>query len=410
MSVRTGAYVNSSGLILNIDFTNTLKSWKGRPTTNLYGTIDSGNVRPTSGTHFWDGGQWVVNSSYTHPGVPGPSGVYLGKTYTFRSGALNSTWSGNSYGYMLRNLNTTPATNYVVSGYCYVSSDCNVDAIPPSTEASTTDNLAVSGIANAYNMAAKGTWQRIAVACLSDGNSNFIPWYPAKYGVVDGSFSGFFMCAMPMAEEGLILSYPTETSRSTTQAFIDLRGNNTLTATSLTYASDGSYSFNGSSDMIILPENSLFNTQTPTVEVWVKPTSTAQNGFWFEKGLVNSQYALFLEGGNITWRNYTTSLTSLTASAATYLSTSVYNQVVGTYTSGTGRRIYVNGVQVAQDSQTGTLNTSASGCSIGVYGGYSGSRGYYYSGNIGLVRVYSNALTAAEVMQNFNSTRGRFGL
>jgi hypothetical protein len=64
----------------------------------------------------------------------------------------------------------------------------------------------------------------------------------------------------------------------------------------------GSLVFDGSNDMIIIPENSALNTQTPSVEVWVKTNATTQNGFWFEKGTVNTQYSLFQEGGVIQWR------------------------------------------------------------------------------------------------------------
>jgi hypothetical protein len=48
--------------------------------------------------------------------------------------------------------------------------------------------------------------------------------------------------------------------------------------------------------------------------------------------------------------------------------------------------------------------------SIGVYGGYAGSRGYYYNGDIAIVRVYNKALSASEVLFNYNALKGRFGL
>jgi hypothetical protein len=48
--------------------------------------------------------------------------------------------------------------------------------------------------------------------------------------------------------------------------------------------------------------------------------------------------------------------------------------------------------------------------SIGVYGGFNGSRGYFYNGNIAIVRVYNRVLSASEVAQNYNATKTRFGL
>lgn len=200
------------------------------------------------------------------------------------------------------------------------------------------------------------------------------------------------------------------TTRSSTQVFSDPLGTNTYTATNLTYANDGTIGFNGSNSIITSPNNTALDTQTPTVEVWVKTNSLNQNGFWFEKGAVNTQYALFQEGTNINWRTYTnpSSFTNLSASSSN-LSTSAWSQVVATYSSGS-KVIYVNGVAVASDSTTGTLATNNNGMSIGAYGGTSGSNAYFYNGNIGVVRVYNRALSADEVMQNFNATRGRYGV
>jgi hypothetical protein len=399
MSIESGPNISNSGLILSFDAHNTQKSWKGKPITNLQ--------LPNIGD--WSGSAIVTLLPELSPiGTP----VYSvtdnnASSYFAVSRSITVPNDSNTYCYSIyikKTFGATSATcgfNYGITGGTPVqyNSRFNSDT-----------GAGGSGVQDL------GTWWRWYFFATNNSTGNttlYCDFYPAT-GVHNGgdvgTATGTATVSSVQIEQNTFMSPFVNGTRSNTQSFIDLTGNNTLTATSLTYASDGSYSFNGSSDMIVLPENSLFNTQTPTVEVWVKPTSTSQNGFWFEKGTVNSQYALFLEGTNITWRNYTTSSTSLTVPAATYLSTSAYNQVVGTYTSGTGRRIYVNGVQVAQDSQTGTLNTSAYGCSIGVYGGYSGSRGYYYSGNIGMVRVYSNALTPAEVMQNFNSTRGRFGI
>ena len=179
-----------------------------------------------------------------------------------------------------------------------------------------------------------------------------------------------------------------------------------------TYSSTngGSIVFDGTNDYTIIPENSALNTQTPTVEVWVKTNATTQNGFWFEKGTVNSQYALFQEGAVIQWRmNLDGSFNNLSTTTATYMNISNWYQVVATYTSGS-RKLYINGTLVNSDAQTGTIATNANGMSIGAYGGYNGGKGYFYNGNIASVKIYNRALTAAEIQQNFNTNRGRFGI
>lgn len=203
----------------------------------------------------------------------------------------------------------------------------------------------------------------------------------------------------------------TATTRSGTQVIYDQASNNQMTAANLTYGSDGYFSFNGSTSTLIFPENSAFNTQTPTVEVWVKTNATTQNGFFFEKGQVNTQYSLFQGGGTTFWRGFLNGVLTdmVTFTTATYLSTLSYAQVVGTFTSGY-QAVYVNGVLVGSNTLTGTLGTNTNGCSIGVYGGFNGTRGYYLNGTISNVKVYNRVLSAAEVLQNFNALRGRYGL
>jgi hypothetical protein len=173
------------------------------------------------------------------------------------------------------------------------------------------------------------------------------------------------------------------------------------------------FSFNGATNnrLIRIPNSTLLDTQTPSVEVWIRTNATTQSGFWFEKGVVNSQYSLFQESNTIYWRQnfgtFNQLITTTTVGAG--INTSSWFQVVGTFITGS-RKLYVNGILKNSDSQTGTIATNNGGMSIGAYGGYSGSRGYYYNGDIAIVRVYNKELSASEVLTNYNSLKGRFGL
>lgn len=168
----------------------------------------------------------------------------------------------------------------------------------------------------------------------------------------------------------------------------------------------GFFTFDGVNDYATASNNTALDTQTPSVEVWVKTNATSQNGFWFEKGTVNTQYSLFQEGSVIQWRQRIGSITNLSTTTATYMNTTSWFQIVGTYTSGS-RILYINGVQVNSDSQTGTIATDTGGQWIGIYGG---AGGYPYNGSLSICRVYNRVLTAAEVLQNFNAQRGRYGI
>ena len=173
------------------------------------------------------------------------------------------------------------------------------------------------------------------------------------------------------------------------------------------------FSFNGltNSRLIRIPNSTLLDTQTPSVEVWIKTNATNQGGFWFEKGTVNTQYSLFQNGTDILWRhNFGGTYNQLTTTnAVAGLNTSGWFQVVGTFITGS-RKLYVNGILKNSDAQTGTISTNNGGMSIGAYGGYSGARGFYYNGDIAIVRVYNKELLASEVLTNYNALKGRFGL
>jgi len=206
-------------------------------------------------------------------------------------------------------------------------------------------------------------------------------------------------------------------SISNTQGLLDLTGNNTLDLTNAGYDNYGNITYNGSNNCIIAAESSALNNQNITVEVWIKTNALSQNGFFFEKGNVNTQYSLFQEGGNIVWRQNlsggtgtnASSFSSMYATTANYISTSNWAHIVGTYVSGS-RCLYINGTLVATDSTTGQIQYNTNGTSVGVFGGYNGGHAYYYNGQIGVVRVYGKVLTATEVTQNFNAQRARYGV
>lgn len=399
MSTYNGPGSVTNGLVLDYDMGNQSKSFIGAPTTNLsdfpatgYNWINSGNASYTDN-----------DTSESLPYVPNIS-FFTTPLRVVSCQTTTASTTGQQCGYAYTAV--SGSTTYTMSLW-YKKNRDDMASYGPYVRQSVNNNWLGTFDYNGQTNNAlwpTGVWIRIKSTFTTSSNETAV--YLSNY---IGQYVGDKVCYCGGQLEQKSFATPlAQGSRTNTQSIIDLTQNNTITASSLTYNNDGTFSFNGSSDYMIFPENSNLNTQTPTVEVWVKTNATTQNGFWFEKGNVNTQYALFQEGANITWR-HTTNVGSLTAPAASYMNTSQYAQVVGTYTAG-DRRIYVNGVQVASDSLNYSLPTNANGASIGVYGGYNGSRGYYYNGNIAIVKVYNRTLTASEVLQNFNALRGRFGI
>ena len=167
----------------------------------------------------------------------------------------------------------------------------------------------------------------------------------------------------------------------------------------------GAFDFDGTDDFILFPDDTNLNLQTLTMESWSYLNTTIQQyGFLFEKGLVNTQYANFFENTIFVFRTMGLSTSSLNI-ASSLFSANSWNHIVCTYASGT-KRIYLNGIQVGvATGLTGTISTNANGPRIGAH-----SSGYYLDGEIAASRVYNKALTAAEVLQNYNAQKSRFGL
>jgi hypothetical protein len=170
------------------------------------------------------------------------------------------------------------------------------------------------------------------------------------------------------------------------------------------------FSYNGSNSWLQSSTSAAYDSQTITMECWFYTSVVVQNGFLFEKGAINSQYSMFLNQGDVFYFRTiggTISNGDLTFTSSTYLTANAWNHVICTY-NGSIKIIYVNGVQVASVNASGTLNTGQTNQYIGKYG--DAGNNYPFNGRIGESRVYNIALSAAQVLQNYNATKSRFGL
>jgi hydroxymethylglutaryl-CoA reductase len=81
-----------------------------------------------------------------------------------------------------------------------------------------------------------------------------------------------------------------------------------------------------------------------------------------------------------------------------------WKNVVLTYQSGVsnGTRIYINGVSVLTTTIT-VLNQTGN-----LFGGAEANAGQYAACQISLFNMYNRALSATEVLQNYNATKGRY--
>jgi hypothetical protein len=79
---------------------------------------------------------------------------------------------------------------------------------------------------------------------------------------------------------------------------------------------------------------------------------------------------------------------------------------IGVTFDGTNLRMYVDGIL---DNTSGTLTYSTTGQNNFIGKSSHTGNENYTNGSMGMVHVYNRALSGAEVLQNYNATKGRFG-
>jgi hypothetical protein len=186
-------------------------------------------------------------------------------------------------------------------------------------------------------------------------------------------------------------------------------GNNGVLVNSPTYSSEngGILLLNGTSNYIDCG-NILSNLTNLTLDCWVKfgTQTTSFNGI-ISKTLNNTN------GYELRTTGFTPTTTTVefrykgdaAAAGPTTLTNSIWYSIVATGTLGS-QKLYINGSLLASNIVAVTPDPNALSLVIGKLA-YSG---LYMNGTLSEAKVYNRVLTDAEVLQNFNALRGRYGI
>ena len=188
-------------------------------------------------------------------------------------------------------------------------------------------------------------------------------------------------------------------------------------------SNNGIISFDGSNDYFQanITSTALDGDPTFSVDMFVRRRTGTNiggaSGFW---GIGGSGQGNSVEG----WTP-TTNLIHLDVYDSTRLATSSYypeNQFVhvcwtksGSGMETTNVKCYINGVEASltknrSATRTNQFNTSTNGMGV-CLGRINGNvAGYEAPIDIGSFKIYTSALTATQVLQNYNALRGRYGL
>ena len=204
----------------------------------------------------------------------------------------------------------------------------------------------------------------------------------------------------------LVAGYAFDEGSGTTAADASGNGlNGTLSAATWTTAGrfGGALSFNGTSALVTVADHALLDLTTGmTLQAWVYPTAlSAYRTVILKERPGDLAYALYAHDGAPRPSAWITAGTPATATGTAALPLNTWTHLATTY-DGAVLRLYVNGVQVGSQAHSGSLFVSGSPLRIG------GNTiwGEYFQGRLDEVRIYSRALSAAEIQSSMNAAIG----
>jgi hypothetical protein len=182
--------------------------------------------------------------------------------------------------------------------------------------------------------------------------------------------------------------------------------------------SGGNIVFDGTNDYVDFGNPASLNISTSlTLESWVyitNITTGAAKTIIARWGSAQRSYKLaaLVSSKNFYIDISDTGNNDIYRLSSTIITINRWYHVVGVYTSGGSPtlNVYVNGV-LDNSTLVGTLPSSIySGTSTLNIGTDVVVSGNYYQGNISNSKIYNRTLSAAEVLQNYNAQKSRFGL
>jgi hypothetical protein len=383
----TGPNIITDGLVTYFDVAN-VDSFRGEPTTNLFqNPLLINETGLASGWANYGSSYEVVSETYNNDVgfsqrfYASPSGT------TFRNTGIRLNLIANiSQIYTLsfygKNIETETSISYFAEGWSSLQS--NIISLSEG-------------------------WKFYTLRLTATSTSTILYIRPNGNNVNFGFDSLIYK---PQIEQKSYATPFVDGTRGTTVAtgggVADISNNNNHgeLVSGPTFNSDnlGSLVFDGVDDSIIVNGN-IASISPVSVHGWFNSnggTSYIVNQFQ-STGLswgirISPEDRLFLF-------NDTSNVTNLTHFPFTIENNKWYNFVGGHNTN--GFFLYVNGQLIGENANLGGGPTSISGNLIL---GQRGNNSNFFNGNISQVKIYNRALTADEILQNFNSTKSRFGL
>ena len=181
-------------------------------------------------------------------------------------------------------------------------------------------------------------------------------------------------------------------------------GSTLVNGTGFSSANSGSFFFDGTNDYILKPADSLFDFGTGnfTISSWIKTSTTSYTTiFGLDDTGNGSGIYVYTNAGNGVMRTW---VANASYNGSIVISDGSWKLVTVVRSSGTVYQ-YVDTNMAGSFSAAGSILTNQRMTVGRVIDG-----SYPFLGNISNTFVYNRALTAADIRQNYNATKRRYGL
>jgi hypothetical protein len=373
------------------------------PSSSLIGNTEYGIINKNNGYQNSTG--WGLELSTYEYSSPFPKVDIIG----FNS--VQSSWGLSNVLAPIRT-NTWSNVNLIRTGNKF---DLYVNGSLSATKINSNVGLNVDNSVN-LTLGKSSTWQSYFKGNISNFNlfnkalspfdvyQNFNA-LKGRYDIPDIVTSGLTL----NLDAGNPYSYNPLNTGSTTWTDISGNGNNG-TLTNGAYYSGGTMVFDGTNDYAV-SSNSGLNLTELTICAWVNFNSISNSLYPTitnkETSNLNRNWWLgLLTDGKFTFGRSVSGVDSLIQSTITPNLNQWYfvcctNDLLPTF------KIYINGNLNNTNVLSGTLSTNGNQNWIGTY---AGGGTYPMAGNISVIQIYNRALSQAEITQNFNALRGRYGI
>lgn len=407
MGVFAGPDVSESGLVLAVDGAN-YKSFKGESTTNI---LTNGDF--SSGLTGWSDYAGTTRTVQTVTNIP----IYQNTSKTVLNCISRSTLASGNYGGIFQGVSMTAGVTYTISYYAR------------SLSGSMTLKFSFqSGAGDENNMSHSNTltseWTKFTyTATLNVARGIMFVW---NQNVVSGVFE---LTDVQIEAKSYATTFTTGT-RGTTVAtgggwanmIANSNNGELFNGVRENSANSGSLSFDGTDDYV--SSGALSGSFASfTVVIWFYPTSVtnyqnpidcnyAYNG---STGNIGPRLEM-TSGGALGWAysndaaNNNNFYSHLVVSSG--LAANTWHCAAITYNGATSTTYYNGNATGLSRTVVGTPTGF-----VGVMNNVTIGKGFHlggaeriFAGRVSNTQVYNRALSAAEIQQNFNANRGRFGI